>query len=66
MGTQVDKVFGGELFRGSTVDVDEDGGDGTVLVLQLYTIGYMHAYEMRTSRTSVQKIVQTQSNYIDK
>ena len=31
MGTQVTKVFGGELFRGSIVDVDEDEGDGTVL-----------------------------------
>ena len=31
MGTQVAKVFGGELFRGSIVDVDEDEGDGTVL-----------------------------------
>ena len=24
-------MFGGELFRGSIVDVDEDEGDGTVL-----------------------------------
>ena len=31
MGSQVAKVFGGELFRGSIVDVDEDEGDGTVL-----------------------------------
>ena len=31
MGTQVAKVFGGELCRGSIVDVDEDEGDGTVL-----------------------------------
>ena len=31
MGTQVATVFGGELFRGSIVGVDEDEGDGTVL-----------------------------------
>ena len=31
MGSQVAKVFGGGLFRGSIVDVDEDEGDGTVL-----------------------------------
>jgi len=31
VGSQVAKVFGGELFRGSIVDVDEDEGDGTVL-----------------------------------
>ena len=61
MGTQVAKVFGGELFRGSIVDVDEDEGDGTVLYHRMYK----HV-RMRTSRTSVQKIVQTQSNCIDK
>ena len=31
MGTEVAKVFDGELFRGVIVDVDEDEGDGTVL-----------------------------------
>ena len=31
MGTQVDYVFGGELFRGPIVDVDEDEANGTLL-----------------------------------
>ena len=31
MGTAVAKMFGGELFRGSIVNVDEDAHDGTVL-----------------------------------
>ena len=31
MGTEVAKVFDGELFRGVIVDVDEDEGDETVL-----------------------------------
>ena len=52
MGTQVATVFGGELFRGSIVDVDEDEGDGTVL----YHIEYSNM-GMRTKRTSVQKMV---------
>ncbi len=60
MGTQVAKVFGGELFRGSIVDVDEDEGDGTVL----YHIEYED--EDQEDLGSKKKIVQTQSNYIDK
>ena len=44
MGTEVVNLFRGELFRGSIVDVDEDEGDGTVLVLY-HRIYIIYAYE---------------------